>query len=53
MKTLFTTRVVVGLAAVVFLLADLFIVKAGLSDSRQLFSLLLASYLAIWGATRW
>lgn len=47
---LLTTRVVVGLIVGVFVLGDLLIVRAGLSDSRQLFSLLLASYLAVWGS---
>lgn len=48
-KTLLTSRVVVGLIVGFFVLGVLLIVKVGLFDSRQLFSLLLASYLAVWG----
>lgn len=49
MKMLLTTRVAVGLIVGLFVLGDLLIIRAGLSDSRQLFSLLLASYLVVWG----
>jgi hypothetical protein len=49
MKTLLTTRVAAGLIVGGLVLGDLLIVRADLSDSRQLFSLLLALYLAAWG----
>ena len=44
-----TTRVVIALTLVLFVLGYFLVVKAGISDVRQLFSFLVASYLVVWG----
>ncbi|UVT16985.1 MAG: PAS domain S-box protein [Nitrospira sp.] len=44
-----TKRVVIGLTLVLFVSGYLLVVKAGVSDIRQLFSFLVASYLVVWG----
>ena len=44
-----TKKVVIGLTVVLFILAYVLVVKAGISDARQLFSFLIASYLVVWG----
>ncbi|UVT15544.1 MAG: PAS domain S-box protein [Nitrospira sp.] len=44
-----TKRVVFGLTLILFVSGYLLVVKAGVSDVRQLFSFLVASYLVVWG----
>ncbi|MDH4371756.1 MAG: hypothetical protein OEV99_18240, partial [Nitrospira sp.] len=44
-----TKKVVIGLTVVLFILAYVLVVKAGISDARQLFSFIIASYLVVWG----
>lgn len=44
-----TRKVVIGLTLALFVLGYVLIVKAGVSDARQLFSFLIASYLVVWG----
>jgi hypothetical protein len=42
-------RIVVGLTLLLFVLGYSLIVKAGITDMRNLFSFLIASYLVLWG----
>ena len=44
-----TKRKVIGLTLFLFALGYFLIVKAGISDVRHLFSILVASYLIVWG----
>ena len=44
-----TKRIVIGLTLLLFVLGYSLIVKAGISDVRHLFSILVASYLVVWG----
>ena len=44
-----TKRKVIGLTLFLFALGYFLIVKAGISDVRHLFSILVASYLVVWG----
>lgn len=44
-----TKRKVIGLTLLLFVLGYSLIVKAGISDVRHLFSILVASYLIVWG----
>ncbi len=44
-----TKRKVIGLTLLLFVLGYSLIVKAGISDVRHLFSILVASYLVVWG----
>ena len=44
-----TKRKVIGMTLLLFVLGYSLIVKAGISDVRHLFSLLVASYLVVWG----
>ncbi len=48
-KTQLTTRIVVGLTAVVLILGYVLIVTARVSTARQLSGLFIASYLTVWG----
>jgi uncharacterized membrane protein YfcA len=48
-STLRTKRKVIGLTLFLFALGYFLIVKAGVSDVRHLFSILVASYLIGWG----
>lgn len=44
-----SNRIVIALTLVLFITIYSLIVKAGVSDVRHLFSVLIASYLVLWG----
>ncbi|QPD03657.1 MAG: hypothetical protein Nkreftii_001431 [Candidatus Nitrospira kreftii] len=44
-----TKKIVIGLTVVLFILGYMLVAKAGISDARQLFGFLIASYLVVWG----